>query len=225
MIIPGPAKLLRGLALAALVVAWAWFAHQGSAGTGNPDFSVALAAAPVVILLVILLWRIGQAPVSALGGLATLGLLAWAWPALRQNIALLYYIQHLGTNLALAALFGHTLFGRHEPLVTQFARMAHGGVLSLAQQRYSRRVTIAWSLFFLANAAVSSALFGLATPAAWSLFANVLSTPLVAVMFVVEHLCRNHFLPPEDRSSVADTIRGYRAAMAARRENTLVKHS
>lgn len=225
MIVPGPAQLLRGLALAALVVAWVWFAHQGSAGTGNPDFSVALATAPVAVLFVILLWRIAKPLASALGGLAMLGLLAWSWPALRQNIALLYYLQHLGTNLALAALFGHTLFGSHEALVTQFARMAHGGVVSAAQERYSRQVTIAWSLFFLGNAAVSSLLFGLATPAVWSLFANVLSTPLVAAMFVVEHLCRNHFLPPQDRSSVADTIRGYRAAMAARRQNTQARHS
>lgn len=224
MIVPSPAKLLRGLALAALVVAWAWFAHQGSAGAGNPDLSTALATAPLVALVIILLWRVGNPLWPAAGGLCALALLAWFWPALRQNIALLYYIQHLGTNLALAALFGHTLFGRHEALVTQFARMAHGGVLSLAQQRYSRQVTVAWCIFFLANAAVSSALFWLATPAAWSLFANVLSTPLVAAMFVAEHLCRSHFLPPEDRSSIADTIRGYRAAMAARRKNTLVRH-
>ncbi|HXE37473.1 MAG TPA: hypothetical protein VN639_03290 [Azonexus sp.] len=224
MIVPSPAQLLRGLALAALVVAWAWVAHQGSAGAGNPDFSVAVATAPVAVLLVILLWRIGKPLGSALGGLAMLGLLAWFWPALRQNVALLYYLQHLGTNLALAALFGHTLFGSHEALVTQFARMAHGGVVSAAQERYSRQVTIAWSIFFLANGAVSSILFWLATPAAWSLFANVLGTPLVAAMFVLEHLCRNHFLPPEDRSSVADTIRGYREAMAARRQNTQARH-
>jgi len=224
MIIPSPAKLLRGLGLVALVVAWAWFAHQGSAGAGNPDLATALATAPLIALVVILLWRVGSPLWPALGGLCTIALLAWSWPALRQNIALLYYIQHLGTNLALAALFGHTLFGRHEALVTQFARMAHGGVLSLAQLRYSRQVTIAWSIFFLANAAVSSLLFWLATPAAWSLFANVLSTPLVAAMFVIEHLCRNHFLPPEDRSSIADTVRGYRASMAARRQNSAVKH-
>jgi uncharacterized membrane protein len=219
-----PAQLLRGLAIAVLVAAWAWLAHQGSAGSGNPDFSVALATMPIVVLTAILLWRIGHRPAAVLGGAALLGLLAWSWPALRQNIALLYYIQHLGTNLALAGLFGHTLFGAHEALVTQFARMAHGGVLSPAQQRYSRQVTIAWTIFFLANAAVSSTLFWLATPAAWSLFANLLATPLVVAMFVLEHLCRNIILPPEDRSSIADTIRGYRASMAQRRNNPLARH-
>lgn len=219
-----PAELLRGLALAVLVAAWAWFAHQGSAGSGNPDVSVALAAAPVVVLTLILLWRIGQPVATVVGGIGLLAVLAWAWPTLRQNIALLYYIQHLGTNLALAALFGHTLFGRHEALVTQFARMAHGGKLSPAQARYSRQTTVAWCLFFLTNAAVSSALFWLAEPAAWSLFANVLGTPLVLAMFAAEHVCRNTILPPEDRSSIADTIRGYRASMAQRRSNSLARH-
>lgn len=219
-----PGQLLRGIAIAAFVAAWAWLAHQGSAGNGNPDFSVALATTPIVVLTAILLWRIGHLPAAVLGGGALLGLLAWSWPALRHNVALLYYIQHLGTNLALAALFGHTLFGAREALVTQFARMAHSGVLSPAQTRYSRQTTVAWCIFFLANATVSSALFWLATPAAWSLFANVLGTPLVLAMFAAEHICRNTILPPEDRSSIADTIRGYRASMAQRRSNSLARH-
>ena len=63
---------------------------------------------------------------------AVLGLLAWLWPALRQNVALLYYVQHLGTNLALATLFGRSLFGPGEALVTQFSRKAHSGVISAA---------------------------------------------------------------------------------------------
>lgn len=219
-----PAQLLRGLAIAVLVAAWAWLAHQGSAGSGNPDLSVALATAPIVGLPVILLWRVGNPLWAAAGGLAAIALLAWSWPALRQNIALLYYIQHLGTNLALAALFGRTLFGTDEALVTQFARMAHGGVLSPAQARYSRQTTVAWCIFFVANASLSSILFWLATPAAWSLFANLLGTPLVLLMFAAEHLCRNTILPPEDRSSIADTIRGYRASMAQRRSNSLARH-
>jgi len=197
-----PVNWLRAGALLALVVAWAVIAHVNSAGNTNPDLAAALAVTPVV----------------ALGGLAMLGVLAWSWPTLRQNIAFLYYVQHLGTNLAFAALFGRTLFGEGEALVTQFALMAHSGVISDAQARYSRQVTIAWTLFFLITALISTVLFSLDLMAAWSIFANLLTLPLVGLMFVAEHLCRYRILPPADRSTVADTIRGYRAAMRQRHE-------
>lgn len=218
-----PASLLRGLALLILVVAWAVLAHAGSAGGADPDFSAALATAPIVAIAVMLLWRVGSALSIALGGLAVIGLLAWSWPILRQNVALLYFVQHLGTNLALAVLFGRSLFGPGEALVTQFARIAHGGIVSPLKARYTRQVTIAWTLFFLANAVVSAALFGLGHLTAWSIFANLLPVPLIVLMFAIEHLCRLHALPADDRSSVADTIRGYRAAMR-QRADTLANH-
>ena len=220
-----PAKLLRGLALVILAVAWALLAHLGSAGSGNPDFSAALATAPLVVLVVILLWRVGNPLWIAVGGLGVLGLLAWAWPALRDNVPLLFYIQHLGTNLALAALFGRSLLGGHEALITQVAKVACGGRISPAKTRYTRQVTVAWTLFFVANAGISSLLFGLAPPFAWSVFANILSLPLLVLMFAAEHITRHHVLPPEDRSSIADTIHGYRSAMAQRRRDALARHS
>ena len=215
-----PANLLRGLALFALAAAWAWLAHRGSAGEGNADFAAALATLPVVAIVVMLLWRVGNPLWIAGGGLAVLGLLAWLWPALRQNVALLYYVQHLGTNLALAVLFGRSLFGPREALVTQFSRKAHCGVISAAKARYTRQVTIAWTLFFLATALLSTLLFWLAPPVVWSLFANLLTVPLILLMFAVEYFFRCRLLAPGDRSSVADTIRGYRAAMQ-RRSDTL----
>ena len=85
-----PVTVLRGLALFTLVVAWAVLAHLGSAGDANPDFSAALATAPIVAIVVMLLWRIGSPLWIVVGGLTVLGLLAWWWPTLRQNIALLY---------------------------------------------------------------------------------------------------------------------------------------
>lgn len=218
-----PASVLRGLALLTLVVTWAVLAHQGSAGDANPDFSAALATAPIVAIVVMLLWRVGNPLWIALGGLGVLALLAWSWPILRQNIALLYYIQHVGTNLALGLLFGRSLLGPGEALVTQFARFAHGGTISAAKARYTRQVTIAWTIFFLGTALLSSLLFWLGQTHAWSIFANLLTVPLLALMFVGEHLCRHRVLPLEDRSSVADTIRGYRTAMQ-HRADTLARH-
>jgi uncharacterized membrane protein len=210
------AAMLRGLAVGLLVVAWALLSHYGAAGDAPVDISAALATAPIIVLVVILLWRVGNPLWIGLGGLAILALLTLSWPSLRQNVALLYYLQHVGTNLALGALFGRSLFGRQDPLVTQFAKLAHDGVISAAKARYTRQVTIAWSLFFFASAAISTALFWLAPAAAWSVFANLLSLPLLALMFIGEHLIRFRVLAPDDRSSIADTIRGYRASAARR---------
>ena len=208
-----PAKLLRGLALLCILVSWAFLAHHGSTDESHPDFSAALATAPLVAIVVMLLWRVGNPLWMALGGFGVLGLLAWAWPQLRENVALLYYIQHVGTNLALGTLFGRSLIGDRQALVTQFALMAHHGVISPAKARYTRQVTMAWTAFFFVNVAMSTVLFWLPLANAWSIFANLLPIPLIALMFIVEHICRHHLLPPEDRSSIADTIRGYRATM------------
>ena len=211
-----PAAILRGLAVGGLLLAWAALAHYGSAGQPSSDFSAALATAPIVILVIILLWRVGSPLWIALGGLGILALLATYWPTLRHNIALLYYIQHVGTNLALGALFGRSLLGSRVALVTQFARMAHDGVISETKARYTRQVTVAWTIFFLLTAALSTALFWLAPPMAWSVFANLLSLPLLGLMFAGELFFRHRRLPPGDNSSIADAIRGYRATMQQR---------
>ena len=192
-----PAKLLRGLALLCILVAWGFLAHHGSTAESHPDFSAALATAPIAAIVVMLLWRVANP----------------LWPQLRQNVALLYYVQHVGTNLALGTLFGRTLIGERQALVTQFALMAHHGVISPAKARYTRQVTIAWTAFFLLTASISTVLFWLPMPTAWSIFANLLTIPLIGLMFMAEHIVRHRVLAPDDCSSIADTIRGYRAAM------------
>ena len=212
-----PAAILRGLAVGVLVVAWAALAHFGSAGDGTSDFAAALACAPLVAIVVILLWRVS--PVwMILGGLGVLGLIAWSWPTLRQNVALLYFVQHFGTNLALGILFGRTLLSGRQPLVTHFALLAHNGSISPAKEHYTRSVTVAWTSFFFVMASVSVLLFFFAPAAIWSVFANLLSILLIFLMFAAEHFVRLRVLPPEDQSSMADTIRGYRMSSRRRTE-------
>lgn len=210
-----PSKLLRGLVVLCLITAWAVLAHYGSTGEGNTQLRAALATAPMVAIAIILLWRIGNPLWIGIGGFSVLALVATAWPYLQTHIAQLYFVQHLGTNLALGILFGSSLFAQRQPLVTQFALIAHNGTISAAQRRYTRQVTIAWTVFFLVTATISVGLFFWAPPQAWSVFANLLTLPLILLMFIIEHLVRHSVLPPDDRSSIADTIRGYKG----RREN------
>jgi uncharacterized membrane protein len=159
----------------------------------------------------------GQHPLAvAAGSLLVAGTLAWLWPSLRQNVTLLYFIEHLGTNLALAALFGKTLIGPGEPLITRFARIVNINGLSDCQLRYTRQATQAWAVFFLANATLSALLYVLASHAVWSLYASLLTAPLVGLMFVAEHLWRMRVLPPAERPSVADVIRVWRQRAAVK---------
>jgi uncharacterized membrane protein len=218
-----PAAIMRGAGLAFVMIAWAVLAHINSAGSAGSDIGLFLAIAPLLAAAIIMLWRAGDVIRTVLGGLAVIGLLAWLWTSLRQNVALVYFIQHLGTNLALAALFGRSLRSGGTPLVTHFALFAHNGVIPPSIERYTRLVTIAWTVFFLASAGVSALLFFFASQAAWSVFANLLTFPLVLLMFAVELFFRHQILPPDERTGVADAIRGYRAAMR-HRANSLARN-
>lgn len=207
----GPVPLLRGLAVLLLFAAWAVAAHFGSAGSGHPDINAALGVLPLIFVVSLLLWR-WQSLWLRLGGLfAGLLLLAWLWPSLRENVALLYYLQHLGTHVALGVVFGRTLFGPGEALITRIARTVFRNGLSPRKIRYTRQVTVAWTVFFFANATLSTLLFLFAPAEVWSIHANLLTGPLIGLMFLGEHLVRLRVLPPEERPSFMTAIRAYRA--------------
>ncbi|MDA8129516.1 MAG: hypothetical protein M0Z73_12565 [Betaproteobacteria bacterium] len=211
-----PIQVLRSLALAALMAAWAAAAFFGSTGQGRPDFNTAVGAAPFVGILAVLLWRTRHPLWMALGGVSMAAALAWLWPALRENVALLYLTEHVGTNLAFAALFGKTLIAPGEALITQFARIVNQGVLSARQLRYTRQATLAWTAFFVANATLSALLYALASRAAWSFYASLLTAPLIGLMFAAEHLWRMRALPPDERPSIADVVRSWRQRAATK---------
>ncbi|GAB3187466.1 COG4648 family protein [Hydrogenophaga aquatica] len=209
-------RVLRGLGLALLLLAWIVGAHLGSTGRGHPDMNVAVAVAPVVLALAPALAMRGRTWLVA-GMLATALALQALWPVLRGNVNLLYYLQHLGIHLALAALFGLSLRGPGDALVTRLARQIMGEHLSVRKVRYTRQVTLAWTVYFLLNALVSTALFTWAPVHVWSLHANVLTGPLVGLMFLLEHLWRKAVLPPEERPSIAAVVRAYQRDRAAHR--------
>lgn len=208
---PTATQLLKGGVVGCLLLAWMVAAHVGSAGRGNADFNAAVGLAPLVAAAVLVVWRQCRLWLVALLLTALFGGLAWSWPQWRQNVAALYYLQHLGAHLALAALFGRTLFGPQEALVTAMARHIYNGQISERKVRYTRGVTWAWTGFFCLNAAVSTGLFWLAPHEVWSVHANFMTGPLVALMFVGEHLWRMWALPPHERPSMWTVIRAYRA--------------
>ena len=210
------ARWLQVLAWIVLWAAWSAAAHIGSAGLGTPGLNAALAVAPLVLAVAVVLWQARRRWWSVPAAAAAVGVLVWLWPGVRHNVPLLYYLQHLGAHLALAALFGRTLFGQREALITRLARMGDGE-LSERKARYTRNVTIAWTVFFLANALVSTLLYAFAPIAVWSVHANVLTLPLVALMFGAEFAVRQFALPAHERPGLAESIRAYRRARSKAR--------
>lgn len=200
---------LRALAVVLVMGSWAFAAHYASSGAGNADFNTALGLIPIVLIIAMLLWQIPSRLGMAAGALIGTTLIFWLWPQLRENVSLLYYLQHLGAHLALATLFGRSLLGPGEALITQMARGIYGDTITERKVRYTRQATLAWTLFFLGNALVSTGLFLFAPPAVWSLHANLLTWPLVGLMFLAEHLVRMCVLPPEERPHLADIITAY----------------
>ena len=121
---------------------------------------------------------------------ASLTILGLAWVnRFGLPSAIIFGLPHLVTNLFLLWFFARTLKNGREPLITSIARRVHGA-LKAELEIYTRRITYAWSLFFLLQIVVSIGLYIFASVAAWSLFINILNTPLILLMFVCEYSYR-----------------------------------
>lgn len=113
-------------------------------------------------------------------------------------------LTHWSIYAGLLAGFGLTLRPGREPLITAMARRMHG--LSPEMERYTRKVTIAWVLFFAAQLAMSVGLFCFAPLTTWSFFVNILDLPLVAAMFALEYAVRLRVLEDPPRHSLGAII-------------------
>jgi uncharacterized membrane protein len=205
------------VALALLAVTGAAASHYAIALGQSPTLGALVALVPLAALVFIALRRSGtRGPLLWIFLAASAGALWLGWDALERHFESVYFLEHVGTNLLLGAMFGRTLFGEAEPLCSRFARLLHGP-LPPEVALYTRRVTVAWTAFFLCLAAISSALFLGGLLAAWSVLANFLTLPLVGAMFVVEYAIRGRVLRDWQRGSILDGLRAFRRHSAATR--------
>ncbi|SAL29311.1 membrane protein [Caballeronia arvi] len=210
------ARFLRAAGVVAAIVAYQLAAHHAASTPGAHGLGLALVLAPLLLVTLN-----GAVRSSARAWLLPLWALACAvlWlgrAPLTAHFGWGLWLEHAGFNLALAWMFGRTLAAGREPLCTQFATMVHGK-LEPRVVRYTRGVTVAWTLFFIATALVSTALFALASIVAWSTFANYLALPAVGLMFVAEYACRRIALPDMAPSGIMDAVRAYMHSMQMRR--------
>ena len=163
---------------------------------------------------------------------------AWAWLLLAACLVGLLTppVQHWApfvlmlpptvVNLALAALFGHTLLAGREPLVARMVRLLHANdaVQDEAVWGYARNVTACWTALFVFNATVTFALALVATPVGllrmagieppfampavwWSYFSNFGCYLLVGVLFLVEFMVRQRRFPWQPYANLFDFLR------------------
>src|SRR5688572_13743639 len=114
-------------------------------------------------------------------------------------------MSHAAVYLFLLWYFGRTLARGREALVSQFSRTVHGA-LDPEMALFTRKVTIAWCLFFAIQLIASALLFAFAPLGAWSLLVNVLHLPLVALMFVGQFVFRKIRFPDYPRVSLWQAI-------------------
>lgn len=197
--------VLVGLLGVAYVVACHWLM------TSAPDsrWNALVVIGPMLGLVALFAARRGQRLVAAAAALVLGGLVVQAWQGGGLAPATLYLGQHVAIHAALAALFALTLRPGQEPLVTALARRVHGGVLTAPMEAYSRKVTIAWSLYFVLMAAVSIGLFLAAPFSAWAVFANLLTPVALLLMFAGEFVLRYRLHPEFERATFASAMNAY----------------
>ena len=197
-----PARTGRWLALLiALALAYALLAHLLTTAAQPTALGAAASTAPWALLALAIAWRSAHR-VAALVACALLLALGWNyWELLERNTPWVYYLQHVLMFVALGAAFGVTLRPGQEALCTRLARAVQGP-LSADAERYSRAVTLAWALFCAVLVAASTLLFFLGPLDAWSVFANLLTLPLVGGMFLVEALVRARVCPELSQGGV-----------------------
>lgn len=200
-------RLGRIALLALSTVGYYALLYYAAVTTSHPQLSVLLALVPVVVIGALLGW--GSPYRNWILGLGALAIgVIWLLLGKRivENYMWFYLFQHAGINAGLTIFFGMTLFGQNTPLITRFAAIVHEE-LTPGQIRYTRKVTIAWTLFFLATAVISVGLFLFAPIEAWAFFANALYLPLTILMFAGEYLIRLRVLPDIKHVSLVETFR------------------
>lgn len=208
--IAGGAAILLLLAAPILV-------HRLALGTSAPWIVAGAAAAQAAVLAWIIGGRWGSGTRITLA-LCALGLVA-AIAALPGVTAhdLEFGMAAGGHALAYGALlvwFASSLRAGREPVVTGFARRIRATMPSRVV-RYTRKVTIAWSVFFAAQIILSAALLLVAPEAVWSSFVSVLNLPLIIAMMLGEYACRLALFRHEPRTSLATTVLALRTMRGA----------
>ena len=196
--------------------ALALLAHAALVDRLPARVGAAVSLVPVAVLVAWMLRRSRRRIVAVLGLAALVIGVAFYWSQIERHFPDLFFVEHAGINLLLAFVFGRTLVGGREALVTRFALIVHG-TIPPEVERYTRHVTLAWTVLFLTLAALSCGLYFSGQMAAWSLLANIVNPIAIVAMFVIEYAVRLRALPDWEQVGILGGVRAFTRHFAAAR--------
>jgi len=197
--------------LALLIAAYLVFSHLLTIEERPSLLMLALGVTPLTVMALLAAW-LSRLRWWALGLLVlVVAAVLWQLDTLRSHINWLYFMQHAGAMALLAITFGSTLWrSDEEALCSRVTRLILAGAMDPAYMRYTWKVTLAWTLYFVLSGVLSVGLFFWGPIAVWSFFAKLLAPVLVGLMFLIEYLVRVRVLPERAHFSIAQTIQAYR---------------
>ncbi len=199
---------VRLAAVLLLILCYSLLANFTLQSKQHADIGVVIAIAPIIVTCIALAFK-AKRGILILGLLLMCSPLFWlVWSHFKQHYDWIYWLVHESLQVVLFITFARTLKSGHQPLCTQFAQIVHGS-LSPELISYTRKVTIAWALFFAAVMIISSWIFIFYPISVWSIFSNFFYLPLVAMMFIIEYLVRIWALPKKDRTNIMGAIHAF----------------
>jgi len=202
-------RLARYLLVVLATGAYLILAHLTTAPDEPSTLGALVAVLPIAVIALAMAWRarhrrraLGLWSVCVIGS-------ALAWPLIETRFVWVYFVQHLGVFMLLAVGFARSLAIGEVPMITRFARQVHGEALAPEVLRYTRAVTLAWTLYFAAMAIASIILFAFASLPNWSLFVNLFTPVSVGLVFALEYGVRLAVLPQALRTGLVDSIRAF----------------
>lgn len=185
--------------------------HFAAAAKNPPVIALVFGLLPLAALALVAAWN------SRFRALALVLFAASSWAiamyadTLRAHTAWVYFVQHAGAMTLLAITFGSTLGQGHaQALCSRIARFVLLEQADAIYLRYTWKVTLAWTGYFLSSAIASLVLFFFGPLEIWSFFANVLTPLLIGLMFAGEYVIRLRALPGRSHFGISETIHAYR---------------
>ncbi|MBL8267659.1 hypothetical protein [Steroidobacter sp.] len=208
-----------------LALAYPLVAHFGVIQNSVSLIAVALA----LLILVPMLPALARPSLVAWLTVPVLSAGLW-WLSRSAHATLPLYIAPVLVPGFMAAVFGSTLVTGQMPLIERLIRTMEPTEPEPEVLDYARKLTRAWTVFFVSLATVNLILGLLAEPSGmllaggvqppvtvpeewWSLFANVIGYLLVAAFFVIEYAYRSHRFPRQPYRNMLDFFLRVLAAM------------
>lgn len=155
---------------------------------GLQNFAPQQVATLLLALAVIRLVRLGKSPLNH-----------WAWPpiiivlglwSLSSNTDMGLKLYPVLMNMSFFVVFSWSLH-KGTPIIERLARLDEPE-LPASAIAYTRQVTFAWSLFFIANGSVALYTVYLQDAEIWALYNGLISYLLMGTFFASEWLLRQH---------------------------------